>query len=96
MLSRLVDGSLPNVKDRQFSDIYQSLLFGDFGTADQYFVLKDFRSYVETYARLIDDYQDKEKWYKMAAMNTAMSGIFCADRTIEEYNELIWGLTPLE
>lgn len=96
VLSRLVDGSLPNVKDRQFSDIYQSLLFGDFGTADQYFVLKDFRSYVETYARLIDDYQDKEKWYKMAAMNTAMSGIFCADRTIEEYNELIWGLTPLE
>ena len=96
VLSRLVDGSLPNTLDRQFSDIYQSLLFGDFGTADQYFVLKDFRSYVETYDRMLKDYADKKKWYKMAAYNTAKSGIFCADRTIKEYNEQIWKLEPLD
>ncbi len=96
VLSRLVDGSLPGVPERQFSDIYQSLLFGDFGSADQYFVLKDFRSYVETYDRMLKDYADRDKWVKVAAANTAYSGIFCADRTIEQYNEQIWHLEPLK
>lgn len=96
VLTRLVDGSLPTVQDREFSDIYQSLLFGEFGNADQYFVLKDFESYIETYDRLLEDYANSDKWFKMAAANTAYSGVFCADRTIKEYNEHIWKLTPLE
>jgi len=42
--------------------------------------------------RVNDDYQDRDKWLRMAVINTAKSGIFSSDRTIREYNEKIWHL----
>ena len=42
------------------------------------------------------DYTDRDKWLRMAVMNTACSGGFTSDRTIRQYNDLIWHLTPLE
>ena len=45
--------------------------------------------------RLNSDYADRDKWLKMAVINTAMSGIFSSDRTIREYNDNIWHLQPL-
>ena len=41
-------------------------------------------------------YLDRDRWLKMAVINTAKSGIFAADRTIAEYNEKIWHLEPLD
>ncbi|MBQ9599126.1 MAG: glycogen/starch/alpha-glucan phosphorylase, partial [Clostridia bacterium] len=43
-----------------------------------------------------EDYQNREKWLEMAIMNTAMSGFFSSDRTIEEYNDQIWHLKPIK
>ena len=77
-------------------DLYHSLLLGSWGNmGDNYFVLKDFGSYSMAQRRLIADYADKDKWQKMAVINTAMSGIFSSDRTIREYNEKIWHLEPV-
>ena len=45
--------------------------------------------------RLNADYGKQDKWQRMAVINTAMSGIFSSDRTIREYNDKIWHLTPL-
>ena len=44
---------------------------------------------------MLKAYADKDKWLRMAAINTAKSGIFSSDRTIEDYNRLIWGLDAL-
>ena len=74
-------------------DLYHSLLLGDWGSmGDNYFVLKDFGSYSMAQRRLSKDYANRSKWLKMAVTNTAMSGIFSSDRTISEYNSLIWHL----
>ena len=74
----------------------QALLFGDGGgMADPYFVLKDLPSFVATQKRVNDDYLDRDRWLRMAIVNTAKSGIFAADRTIREYNDKIWHLKPL-
>ena len=64
--------------------------------ADPYFVLKDLPSFLSTQRRVGEAYLDRDKWLKMAIVNTAKSGIFAADRTIAEYNEKIWHLEPLE
>ncbi|MBQ3112245.1 MAG: glycogen/starch/alpha-glucan phosphorylase, partial [Firmicutes bacterium] len=47
-LDHLIDGSLDMDYDRQFSSIYQSLLFGDYGMADPYLLLADFDAYRQT------------------------------------------------
>ena len=50
--------------------------------ADPYFVLKDFGSYSMAQRRVNADYANKDKWLKMAVINTAMAGFFSSDRTI--------------
>ena len=96
-LEQLIDGTLCPENPRMFQDIYHALLFGDGGgMADPYFVLKDLPSYARAQKQLGDDYAKREQWLSRAIMNTATSGIFASDRTISEYNELIWHLPKLK
>lgn len=61
---------------------------------DQYFVLRDFSSYVDTQKRLADDFQrDALQWQQKCLVNIAESGYFSSDRTIDSYAREIWGLT---
>ena len=79
-----------------FREIYNSFLAPSYGRADQYFILKDFRSYAEARERVNKAYQDKARWAKMAMLNTANSGKFTSDRTIEEYVRDIWHLKKVQ
>ena len=97
VMDQLIDGTLCPENPRMFQEIYHALLFGDGGgMADPYFVLKDLPQYVATQKQMIKDYANQDKWLKMAVMNTACSGVFSSDRTIQEYNEKIWHLKPLQ
>ena len=46
--------------------------------------------------RVEEAYRDQQRWSKMAMMNTACSGKFTSDRTIEEYVRDIWHLEKVE
>ena len=96
VLEQLVDGTYSNESNQLFRDLYQTLLFGDYGYADNYMVLRDFADYMETQHKLSELYKDRSKWLEKAIMNTAMSGFFSSDRTIKEYNDKIWKLTPMK
>ena len=78
-----------------FSEFYNYLLVGP-GVADPYMCLADFDSYLTTYNRLVDDYQDRTLWNRMSLENIAGAGIFAADRSIREYADNIWHITPIE
>lgn len=92
-VDRLVDGTLSSVSRQQFSDLYQSLLFGDRDGADRYFVLYDLPGYIEKFEEAVRLYKNEpDEWCRKAIVNTAKSGIFSSDRTILEYNEKVWGL----
>lgn len=92
----LIEGNLLYY-GKKYSEIYQSLLFGEYGEADPYYVLADFPSYIETYETMYRLYVDqKEEWIKKTVINTAKSGYFSSDRTIEQYNEKIWNLKPVK
>ena len=95
-LEQLISGEIINENTQIFRDLYQTLLFGDYGYPDTYMVLRDFDEYCQTHERISRDYNDKAKWWKMAIMNTASSGFFSSDRTINDYNEKIWHLTPIK
>ena len=95
-LEMLIDGSIIPGNTSIFQDLYQTLLFGDYGYPDTYMVLRDFEAYMDTHERISADYQNRSKWIEMAIMNTAKSGFFSSDRTIDEYNKKIWNLKPIK
>ena len=95
VLDQLISGELDSARPQLFRDLYQTLLFGDYGYPDTYMVLRDFESYCAIHDRIAKDYQDRDKWLEKTILNTASSGYFSSDRTISEYNEKIWHLKPL-
>ena len=94
-LDRLIDGTFAS-NPQMFRDLYQTLLFGDYGNPDTYMVLRDFEDYCKTHDALSRLYKDKDAWFKKAILNTACAGYFSSDRTIGEYNDEIWHLSPLK
>jgi starch phosphorylase len=74
-----------------FDMVRGSLLDG----GDPYLCLADYRSYVEAQEKADEAYRDPSRWAKMAVLNTARVGKFSSDRTIREYAEQIWGLSPV-
>lgn len=96
-LTQMIDGTVLPDAPSALQDLYHSLLIGDWGNmADPFFVLKDFGSYSMAQRRIDADYADRDKWNRMAVINTAMSGVFSSDRTIREYNDTIWHLDLLK
>jgi starch phosphorylase len=61
---------------------------------DPWMVAADFTSYVVAQRRVAAAYRDPNAWSRMSILNTARSGRFSADRTIEQYNRDVWHLTP--
>ena len=71
-----------------FDDIIESLI----NPHDPWLTLADFRSYIDAQEKVSQAYRDKDMWLKMSIMNTASSGFFSTDRTMQEYNQDIWKL----
>ena len=93
VLTQLINGFYSPNDPNLFRELYNSLLDSNGGEkADQYFILKDFRSYEEAQKRVGEFYKDQEAWAKAAMLNTAKAGKFTSDRTIEEYVDDIWHL----
>ena len=93
ILTQLVNGFYSPENSELFRELYNSLLEPiDGARADQFFILKDFRAYVEAQKKIESAYKDRDKWAKMAMLNTACCGKFSSDRTIEEYVRDIWHL----
>ena len=64
--------------------------------ADPWMTAADFRSYVEAQQRAAQAYCDADNWAEMSILNSACSGRFSTDRTIREYNDDVWRLSPIE
>lgn len=90
VLTQLINGTF-NDDTEIFRDLYDSLI-----KEDVYFTLKDFDSYCEAHKKVDAAYRDEKKWAKMAMLNTACSGKFSSDRTIEQYAKEIWNLDKVK
>ncbi len=80
------------VGPQEFNLILKNL----FDTNDEFFVFKDFDSYVKAQEKVNDLYKDKESWLRMSLINIANSGIFSSDNTIKRYADEIWNIKPLK
>ena len=97
VVNQLVDGTYAEGDSERYRDLYNSLLMRKGNDkADMYFILKDFRAYAQAQEEVEEAYKDKDRWAKMALLNTACCGKFSSDRTIEEYIEDIWKLDKIK
>jgi starch phosphorylase len=98
------DGELRAILDWMRSDAFD--IAGEFNPVrcvadnlldggDRYFVLADYRSYVNIQDLISDYFLNAELWYSMAILNVARMGKFSSDRTVTEYADDIWKLQPL-
>ena len=74
-----------------FDEIIDSLL----NPYDPWLTLADFRSFIDAQKSVSDAYRDRSRWVEMSILNTACSGFFSTDRTMQEYNHDIWKLNEL-
>ena len=96
VLMQLINGMYSGGDMNLFRDLYDSLLQSNqWEKADQYFILADFKSYAAAQERVEARYRDEKAWARSAMLNTAKSGKFSSDRTIQEYVDDIWHLDKI-
>jgi len=86
ILEQLQNNYLQTGARDEFMDIYWHLLDHN----DEFFVLRDFGSYLEAQQKADSLYRNKEQWVKMAINNIAHAGRFGSDETILKYAKEIW------
>ena len=96
VLMQLINGYYAPNDPELFRELYDALLNNNCGKPDMYFILKDFASYAEAQKRVEEAYRDEKGWAKSAILNTACSGKFTSDRTIQEYVDEIWKLDKVK
>jgi starch phosphorylase len=90
VLDAIAHGSFSPDEPARYRGLVDSLLWG----GDHYLLLADFASYVETQLRVDALYRQSGEWAGKAIANVAGMGAFSSDRTIREYAQQIWGMTP--
>jgi starch phosphorylase len=80
----------PGDKDL-FKPLVDSLMYHD-----EYMLLADYQAYADCQEKVSLAYQDKERWTTMSILNVARSGKFSSDRTIKEYCDEIWDVSPVK
>jgi starch phosphorylase len=76
-------------------ELFHPILFSLLEGGDQYFVLADYRSYIECQERVAQAYLDQDEWTRKSILNAAKMGKFSSDRTIQEYAQSIWKVSPV-
>ncbi len=84
-VDQLNSGFFDNMGD-EFRTLYDSLMIYN----DEFFILKDFPSYIQMHEKLQTLYCKPSEWNKIALLNIANSGFFSSDRAIREYADWIW------
>jgi starch phosphorylase len=84
-IDHIMLGEFSNGDRNMFKPITDSLL-----SQDPYYILKDFRSYIECQQNVSATFSDAARWTNMSILNVARSGVFSSDRAIREYCDKIW------
>ncbi|MEB5974733.1 glycogen phosphorylase [Pantoea dispersa] len=90
-LTQIASGVFSPQEPGRYRNLFDALV--NFG--DHYQLLADYRSYVDTQDKVDKLYRQPEEWQRRAALNIANMGYFSADRTIQEYADEIWHISPV-
>ena len=91
VVETLTDGTFSDSETGCFKELYDSLTVGaSWHKADNYFILYDLGSYVQSLLKINQDYKDGKAFAVKQLKNVTNSAYFSSDRTIKEYAANIW------
>jgi starch phosphorylase len=91
VVDALAQGRFSNGDRDLFAPLVRTLV-----DQDPFFVLADFRSYVECQRRVAQAWKDPDGWSRTAILNVAKMGFFSSDRSIRDYARDIWDVATVE
>ncbi|MGN0682569.1 MAG: glycogen/starch/alpha-glucan phosphorylase [Oscillospiraceae bacterium] len=96
VLNTLIDGTFSDGGSGAFRELYYSLLDGaSWHRADNYYLLGDLESYVAAKLKANSDFKfNHDEFIKKCWLNMSAAGKFSSDRTIADYAEEIWKISP--
>jgi starch phosphorylase len=89
VLDMIANGYFSVDEPNRYEIVVNNLLSGD-----QYMLLADYASYIETQDKVAALYKDQEQWTRMAILNVANMAKFSSDRAIHDYARNIWHVEP--
>lgn len=90
VIDRISSGFFSHGDTELFKPIVDSLLYHD-----AYFLLADYQSYIDCQMQVSEAFKDTDTWTRKSILNTARTGYFSSDRTIQEYCDDIWKIKPI-
>jgi starch phosphorylase len=91
VLDRIKSGYFSQGDTELFKPIVDSLLYDD-----QYMLLADYQSYSDCQEQVSETYRDQDRWTRMSILNSTRMAKFSSDRTIREYCQEIWKVSPIK
>jgi len=89
VLDMIATGYFSVEEPHRYQNIVDNLL-----NNDQYLLLADYASYIETQDKVGKLYQNRDEWVRMAILNVANMAKFSSDRAIGDYAKNIWHVSP--
>ncbi len=90
VIDRISSGFFSSGDHALFRPIVDSLLYHD-----EYLLFADYQSYIDCQDRVSLAYRDQDTWTRMSILNAARMGKFSSDRTIRQYCDEIWKISPV-
>ena len=96
VVKSLIDGTVSDDGTGEFRELYFALLDGaSWHQPDHYYLLLDLPDYVETKLKALSDYRDADSFAQKQWRNACAAGPFSSDRTIRQYAEECWHISPV-
>lgn len=89
-LDAIAGGAFSPDDPERHRGIVNALLWG----GDHYLVLADYDAYIAAQQRIDQAYRTRASWDRSSIITVAAMGRFSSDRSIREYAERIWRVTP--
>ena len=91
VLDHIADGEFSPTDLRRFKPLVNQLI----DDGEYFLVLADYQAYLEAQDLVDETFRDRPVWTRKALINTARVGKFSSDRSIADYAENIWGISPI-
>lgn len=81
--------------NRHEPGIFDMVLQAALAPGDQWMTVADLPAFIDAQDEAAANFKDQADWQRKSIINSACSGRFSTDRTMQEYNRDIWRLTSL-